>query len=327
MANKKTGLMRRASAKTAAVSRPGQQIIQASQLHKLTRVTADPVEINKTTANGRAIVRLATGDYTYRAIPFGIKSDVDLGADSYAIKGGGFMVKLDALSKYITDVTLELDNNPLIDLTIDELATINDFYGFKFSEGLQGFHFPGEEMYDSQKLRDTFALGTANLKQVKLILKTTNLFDPGTMDIVCAPHYVMQPRPASFVTKINRQYASLAQGRTTYTDLPVHDDIAWLWIKGDKISHCKLEVDGAVLFDGHIGLQKGYLRSVNRDKAALDGQFFFDFHAEGEAVSLAALVGDGQRRRGAKIKLTLDTTEATSVEFLVGNVGTYQKVR
>lgn len=310
-------------------SRPGPEITKKAQINRLTRVSNDPVEINKATGAGKCIVRLSTGDFTYRAIPFGVRSSVDLGADSYALMGGGYMVTLAALSKYISDIRLEVNGGPLQEWDTDELITVNDFYDFKFHGGFTGFHFPGEEMYDSQKMRDLFALGTANLRSLKLILKQTNLFDSDTMDIVCVPHYVQEARPATFVTRTQPILHTFSGvGKHTYNELPTGDDIQSIWVIGDGISHLKLEVDGETLIDGHIDDYKAYLRSVNRDNSPLDDQWFIDFQAEGEATALAALDLPGEVRRGAKVKVTLTTTQAeTPVKFITNHVGTYHKVR
>lgn len=311
------------------VSRPNAQVTQAAQLGRLTRVTDEPIEVNKNGQNGRSVVRLDTGPYTYRAIPFGVRSEVDLGTDSYPLVGGGFQVRLDALSKYISEVRLEANGAPMQEWDVDELNTINDFYDLKFHGGFSGFHFPGEEMFTNQRHRDLFALGTANLKNLKLVLRQTSLFDPATMDIVCQPHFVKQARPATFVNTTEVvSHTFTGVGKHTFKDLPDGDDMQAIWIKGEGISHVKLEVDGVLLIDTHISGYKSYLHSVNRDKDSLDNNWLIDFMAEGEPTALAALDLPAELRRGADVKLELTTTNAsTPVKFITVHVGPYHKVR
>jgi hypothetical protein len=310
------------------VARPGNEITQNAQLSRFTRINSEPVDVIKSGQNGRTVVKLDTGEYTYRAIPFAIHSDVDLGADTYSKMGGGYIVENSAISKYISEIRLEANGAPMQEWDTEELRTVNDFYDLKFSGGFMGFHFPGEEMYTRQAHRDLFALGTDNLRGLKLTLRQTGLFDPDTMDIVCVPHFVKQRRSATFVTTtetISKTFSGV--GKHTIRDLPDSDDIQSIFIKGDGISHIKLEVNGVLMHDCHIGEYKAYLKSVNRDKGALDNQFFIDFMAEGEPTALAAADG-GKSRAKDGIKLEITTTQAeTPVKFIVSHVGPYKAVR
>ena len=250
--------------------------------------------------------------------------------DTFQIVGGVHVVLDDKIYKYIENVKLVANGATMQDYSTQELLAKNEFHGLDLGRGEIGFHLPGENMYREQKFRDLLALGTSNLRGLKVILKQTALFDNATMHVQSTPHYVMQERPATYVLTTERVVKTFSGvGKHTFIDLPDGDDIQFIWMIGNGISDVMLEVDGEALIDCSLNQYKGYLTSVGRNNSALmSNQWFIDFHAEGEPMSLAALDQPVEVRRGARIKIDLTTTNAeTEIQFVVGHVGPYQKVR
>ncbi len=321
------GISRRVRA--VRVARPSAEIIQNSQLGRMTRVSAEPTTVNQANGAGQTIVELATGSFAYRCIPFRIVSDVEIVGDTVPTVTGKHVVTLDKVSKYVTNVRLDANGSPMLELTTDELLARNAYQGLELSIGETGFHFPGYGVFEGQRVRDLLSLGTKNLSQLKLILQQTGAFDAATMKIESAPHWVNESRWATFVTtnQINTTTFSGA-GQHTYQNLPSGDDMQSVWVKGDGISRIKIEVDKELLIDADLETYAAYLRSMGKDPAAFGDQFYIDFQPEGEPTALAALDQEADIRRGARVKVTLTTTNATTpVKFITTHVGAYHKIR
>ncbi len=321
------GISRRVRA--VRVARPSPEIIQNSQVGRMTRVTSEAATVNQANGAGQTIVELATGSFVYRCIPFRIVCDAEIVGDTVQMINGKHVVTLDKVSKYVTDVRLDANGSPMLELTTEELISRNAYQGLELSIGETGFHFPGYGVFEGQRPRDLLSLGTKNLTQLKLILQQTGLFDAANMRIESTPHWVNDSRWATFVTtnQINTSTFS-GVGLHTYQNLPAGDDMQSVWIKGAGISHVKVEVDKELLIDADIETYAAYLRSMGKDPAAFGDQFYIDFQAEGEPTALAALDQEADIRRGARVKVTLTTTnENTAVKFITTHVGPYHKIR
>ncbi len=310
------------------VAQPSPEFLSQARLRRHTRVNTRPVEIQMNLAGGRSQIKLDTGPQTYRAIPFMITNDVAIAGET-TLTDGLHVVDTAFISKYISNAKLSANGAPMQDLSVDELIQRNAFHGQSFGNGVTGFHFPGPNMYHSVKVRDAFALGTANMRALKLELTQTAAFNPVTMEIRCVPHYVLEARPTGFVTTTERVTESFAAiGKHTFTDLTDADDMENFWLIGSGITDLKVEVDGEVLIDCNRHEYNAMLIADGRDPAAVGDNWFVDFHSDGEPRSLAALDLPAELRRGAAVKIDLTTTAAnTAVEFLTTHAGLYKNIR
>ncbi|MBV1863006.1 MAG: hypothetical protein KUG74_01100 [Rhodobacteraceae bacterium] len=307
---------------------PSPEEVKGTRLPRHTRVNGRVIEIAQNLAGGKSQVRLETGSPTYRAIPFSIVSDAEIVGETTEV-AGRHIVDTAFISKYVDNVALLANGAPMQDLTTDELIMRNNFHDQDFGEGVTGFHFPGENMYLSPAVRDTFALGTRGMRGLKLELSQTAAFNATTMQVKCMPNYVLMPRKTGFVNTTERVIQSFgAVGKHTFTDLPDSDDLQNFWLIGAGITDLKVEVDGEVLIDCNRHEYNAYLLSEGRFPAAVGDNWFIDLHSSGEARSLAALDLPAETRRGAKVKIDLTTTVAdTEVQFLATHAGLYQNIR
>ncbi len=321
------GVSRRVRA--VRVAKPSAEIKQNSRITRMTRVSSEPATVNQANGAGQTIVEFATGSFVYRCLPFRIVSDVEIVGDTVPTVTGKHVVTLDKIANYVTDVRLDANGSPMLELKTEELIARNAYQGLELSIGETGFHFPGNSVFDDKEARDLLALGTQNLTQVKLILQQTGSFDAATMKIESAPHWVNESRWATFVNtnQINSTTFSGA-GAHTYQNLPSGDDMQSVWVKGAGISHIKIEVDKELFIDADLETYGAYLRSMGKDPAAFGDQFYIDFQPEGMPTALAALDQPADIRRNARVKVTLTTTNATTpVKFITTHVGAYHKIR
>jgi hypothetical protein len=307
---------------------PSNQATQKVRLRRPTRIDTSYVSANSGTKSGYTTFKLERGDATYRALTWGIECTAAI-ADITTQIGGKHYVLREKLSNYIGQVRTVANGSIMQEFSQEELTMYNEFHGIAYGPVYDGFAYPGDNVYDSRAMTDAFALGTNNLKSLTLELQQLNTFDADTMELVIMPHVVDMPQPAYYVNTSDRLNTSFTGvGEHTYTDIPIGNDIRNVWIKGDGITHVKLVVDGDTFFDMDLAQYQAYLMHHGRDVDAMEGNWILDFHSEAEPRSLAALDGEAERRRNAKYKLTLTTTEdVTPVEFILQNADFYRKIR
>jgi len=309
-------------------AQPSQDATKRYRLPRPTRIIGDYVSASLGIKSGYVTFELETGDVTYRSINFGIECNAAIAGVTVEI-GGAFYVKEELISDYIGSVRLVGNGSAMWEFTAAELRKRNLFHGQNYGPAFTGFSYPGEGMYWNRNLVDAFALGTGDLSTLTFEARLEAAFDANVMDLVVRPQAVDMLRQTGFTfiaKRSNWTFTGIAQH--TYTQLPVADDIKEIWIMGDGIKHIKLEVDGDLMFDMDRATYESYLISNGRDPDALGGQWLLDFHAEGDARSLAALDRKGELGRNAKIKLDVTTTlQETPVEFVVMNSGLYRKIR
>lgn len=297
-------------------------------LKRPTRLTGDYIGASIGNKAGWQTYKLECGDATYRAVTWGIQVNAAIAGVTQLIAGFHY-VKENLLDNYIDEVRTVANGTTMQELRQFELTIRNNFHGITFGPCHSGFAFPGDNQYDSRAMTDAFALGTRNLKTLTLELKLKNAFDPSTMQISVMPYVVDKPALARFCNTTDRQSTTFTSiGEHTYNDLPVGDDLKDIWIMADGISRIKLKVDDDLLFDMNRVEYESWLYHNGRDPSALFGNWFLDFHVEGEPRSLAALDRPAERRRDARYQLTVTTTnQNTPVNFLMTNSDIYRKIR
>lgn len=307
---------------------PAQKKAATLRLPRLTRITDQYVDATVGTQAGFSTFKLETGDVTYRAITWGIVCTGEIVGVTLPRDGKHYM-RAEKLKDYIGEVRLTANGTDMQSLSQEELETRNSYKGITFGPHYTGFAFPGSNAYELRQWLDAFALGTQGMKNLVLGLKATADFDPATMEIVCMPHAVDMQKPVGFTFTTDRSNQTFASAGThTYYDLPIGDDVADIWVKGEGISHIRLEVDGDVLFDMDRMQYESYLIANGRNPQVLGGEWFLDVHCEGSPRSIAALDRAAERKRDARIKLELTTRNAsTNVEFLVTHADLYARIR
>lgn len=322
MANNQA-LTRRTSRQKAniGVSEPSHAAGQSYLLRGPTRVTQDYVTPNRGSISGYQTFQLVVGDAAYRAITWAVQCTAAIAGKTYTIAGVHYL-SVDAMAEYIDHVELKASGNRLQDWTIEELVNLNKYHDISFGTVYTGFAFPGEFMFSREDMTDVFALGTENMRDLYVNIrpnKTT--FDPATMEIVVMPHVVSRVKNAGFTFKNERFSETFSgTGNHSFWDLPIDDDVRFIWIKGDGISHLKLEVNKTTLLEVDRAQYESYLIEKRRDVTALNGGWLIDMFAERIPRALGALESKVERQIDARYKLELTMTNAlTPVEFIVMN--------
>lgn len=306
------------------------QVAQAKELKLtgLTRLDPDYVDATRGNRSGFATFNLEVGDATYRAITWAIKVTEPIAGQTIDYDGIHY-IRVQNLHDYLKTVQIVPNGKRLQWRTQSELNMRNNFKGVTFGPVYAGFAFPGEFVYQSQTFTDAFALGTKGLRSLAFEAELKEAFDENTMELVVMPYTVDRVKPIGFTfgnERLNTTFTGA--GSHTYYDLPVGDDLCELMILSQGISHVMLEVDGDVLFDMDRAAYEAFLISNGKDPDALNGNWLLDIHAERDARSVAGLDRNSERKRGARFKLEVTCTEATTpVEFVVTNADLYEKIR
>lgn len=307
---------------------PSQPMLKRGDLRRMTRVIPDTAIANTQLANGRSHITVECGVWTYTALPVVIISDVEIAGET-RLFAGRHIVKTEHFSKYVSSIDLRINQQLMQTWDVDLLIQKNDYNDAGLYDGFVGIVFSNPNMYDDKRVADLFALGTGNLKQVKLELVQTSAFDSTTMRIESRPHAVNERKPALFTHRtVYSPWQVHSSGWHEYTDLPTGDDIQSILVNGEGITDAVLEVDGQIIFEGSLSDHFNYLLMNGKDPAAWGEKFYFDFHAEGEPTSLAALDLPAQVARGAKIKLKLKMSQPTTeVIFQTTHAGRLVDIR
>lgn len=310
-------------------SQPSRKATRKFALPRPTRIIPDYVRATRGVKSGYETFELERGDVTYRALTFGIKSAASIAGITTAT-GGIHMIKVEHLSTYLGEARVVANGTQMQALHVSELITRNAFHGNTFGPVFTGFAYPGENMYWDRGLVDAYALGTMGMKSLSLEIKLEAAFDNDTMELIVMPHAVDIARGPGFTFTTERlNTVWTGAGKHTYMQLPIAEDIKDVWIMADGIERVKMTVDSDILFDMSRFEYEAFLTTNGRDVSVLGGQWFLDFHIEGDARSLAALDRPAELRRDARVKLEVVTSDPvnTPVEFLITHAGIYNKIR
>ncbi len=298
------------------------------RLTGLTRLDPDYVDATRGNRSGFATFNLEVGDATYRAITWAIKVDAEIAGQTIEYDGIHY-IRVQSLHDYLKTVQIVPNGKRLQWRTQSELNMRNNFKGISFGPVYAGFAFPGEFTYQSPTLTDAFSLGTKGLRSLAFEAELKEAFDEDTMELVVMPYTVDRVKPIGFTfgnERLNTTF--VGTGTHTYYDLPVGDDLCELMIVAEGISRVMLEIDGDVLYDMDRAAYEGFLISNGKNPEELNGNWLLDIHAERDPRSVAGLDRKSERNRGARFKLEVTCTAATTpVEFVVTNADLYEKIR
>lgn len=297
-------------------------------LRRPTRIAASYISATLGNKSGYTTFNVERGDATYRALTWGIRCTAAI-VDVTVNIAGVHYVQRDKLSTYLGQVRTVANGSIMQEFSMAELTTYNKFHDIAYGPVFDGFAYPGDNLYSDRAMSDAFALGTKNFRSLTLEIQQKAAFDAATMEIVVVPHVVDKPMHAYFCNTTERLSTTwTGVGLHTYLDLPVNDDLRNIWIIADGVQHVKLEIDGDIMFDMDRAQYEAYLSHHGRDTAALGGSWLLDFHAEAEPRSLSALDLPDERRRDARYKLTVTTTQdVTPVQFVLQNADLYKQIR
>ena len=291
---------------------PSNKLRNQGDLHRIPRIIPDNAFETTQLSGGRSYIDITTGPWTYMSLPVVIVSDVAIAGETYR-KGGQHIVKTQHFSKYVSSMALRVNAQILLDYHVDELIKKNDYEDAGMLDGFVGFVFTNYRKYNDQRVADLFALGTGNLRNVKVEMLQTSAFDSATMKIECRPIAVHERKPALYLKRSETlPFTFNGAGQHLVSTIGVGDDIESIFIDAEGITRIELEADGVKQIDGSLADVQNYLLMAGKDPSAFGNKFFIDFHALGVPTSLAAMSTPEQVSRGARIKLKITTTQANT---------------
>ena len=281
-------------------------------------------EIGTFVANNWGYVTFPVGRYTYRLwniqliAPAAIASVTDL-------REGENVVKTANIADYLDTLIIEINGQAKWELTVPELVKLNAYQNLDTSEGTIRIPFGSPNIHNTDMVEDAYQFGTANLKSVKLRIKTKAAWVTG-MRVSVAAEYANVARPIGyFQTTTRYAYTAFGAGNFAISDLAVGIDFSTVWVQGAGIKRAKFKVDDDWVFDCTNWQLRSLHEAWGKDMAALGSGLMFDSFRDGDGIGLDSVSDElPERRRGADVRLELDMASAnTPLTVVVFHCGLY----
>ena len=298
-------------------------------------IDEDLIKVGSKLSNGQIVCDFPTGDYTYRGVMLAVKaaanatvgtlaagSSVSLGQD------GRYYIRQDALFRLFDRIKLEADGRIIWDFENwrDFEAYMKTYkWGFNGSNGFAFFGFGWPHIFrEGVPFEDLFALGTGNIRDLKLTLYTSSNFEDG-WEVQATAFFAPQRMPARHVISREVYVETFATaGVHTIRDLPIDRPIHRILVTvptGKTITDYKLEVGKVelqkasshtqqmldMLMQRHAGenSEVGPYRLSSGALSGVGGLVTFDFDLWRNSQTLRPLTTDAQRRRDDEIAIEL----------------------
>lgn len=284
----------------------------------------DVFSVSPAYSDGTATMDLKTGKYTYENLQFMIRSAAEIVGDTFAVDGKHY-VSTGKLDKYISRVRLEIDGVVERDLPMDLLVKFNEMDGYDVLAGVAWMVFGGPHQFDDKRVEDVYALGTNNVRDLRILVDLTTDWVDGSMFVEGMAEYTSTNRPITHLRTVkSKKESATGAGQFTITGLPIHSDIGAIHVLGDNILSAELIIDDVeVMSIGNYQLL-GFNRLYGNDPLALGNGMTFDFMRSKEiSKALKSLERADQRKRNADIKIILEMAGAAELTVITDQVGRY----
>ena len=280
--------------------------------------------ITEQRSDGTAVARLKTGQYTYSGCYIGVRSKVEIVGKTVAVDGKHY-VKSANLPEFVGEIRLEIDNVVERNLSCARHIAFNQKDGYDVQDGIIYMPFGGPFQFDNMAVEDVYQLGTKDVRDLEITFDLTAAWDNSNMFLEIMSEYTSSVRPIGFLrtTKTLIRNATGA-GEFTIDGLPIHSDIAAIYVLGSNIKSAVLTVDDVeVESAGNYWIAaRNKLFGVNTD--ALGDGVVFDFLRDKDVnKGLKSLESNAQRKRNADLLITLDMMDAEELTVIVDQIGRY----
>lgn len=281
--------------------------------------------ITEARSDGTAVATFKRGPYTYKGFYIRVRSKVAIAGKTIATSGKHY-IKTANLSEFVSKIRLEIDNEVERELSTDNLVKFNAKDGYNVQDGTLYMAFGGPFQFDDMGVEDAYSLGTQNLRSLEVTFDLTSIWDNANMFLEVHADYTSVARPLSFIRTVKTFiHQATAAGEYTIDGLPVHSDIAAIYVLGSNINSGKLIVDDQEVYnaDAHLQAALNKMHGVNVD--ALGAGMVFDFLKDKDIrKGLKSLESAAQRKRGADLQIMLDMEAAAEVTVIVDQIGRYK---
>lgn len=302
----------------------GKELLQRAKTTRAVDKIRDPFTISPAYSDGTATMEVKTGLYTYQFFQIMVRTSAAIAGETI-LREGKHYVQTAHLSKYISRMRLEIDGNIERDLTMDQMVNFNAFNGYDVMDGQVFMVFGGPHQFDDKTAEDLYALGTANLRSVRVLVDLSSDWTDGTMFLEGMAEYTSTRRQITHLRTVKQQrYAPASAGEYTISDLPIHSDIGGIYVLGANILSAKLEVDGVEIMKVTNYQLKGINKLYGTAPDSLGDGMVFDFLRNREVTKgLKSLESNAERKRNANISITLDMGAANEINVITDQIGRY----
>lgn len=282
------------------------------------------VEIGTFVANNWGYVTFPVGRYTYRMWNLALVAPAAI-ATVTDNQAGEEVVKTWKIGDYIDTVVIEINGQAKYELTINELVKLNAYQNLDTTEGVLRMAFGSPNIHNTDLVEDAYQFGTANLKSVRLRVKTKPAWVTGMRLSVACEYAAVGRNIGYFQTTTRYVYTNPGAGNFSITDLAVGKDFSTIWAQAPGIRRAKLTVDREVVVDATNFQLRSLHEAWGKDVTGLGAGMVFDSFRDGDGVGLDSIADQTQERsRGADVRLDLDmTTAGQTLTVVVFHCGLY----
>lgn len=282
------------------------------------------VEIGTFVANNWGYVTFPCGQYTYRMWNLALIAPAAI-ATVTDNKDGEEVVKTAKIADYIDTVVIEINGQAKYELTIAELVKLNAYQNLDTTEGVLRLAFGSPNIHNTDLVEDAYQFGTANLKSVRLRVKTKPAWVTGMRLSVACEYAQVGRNIGYFQTTTRYVYTNPGVGNFSITDLAVGKDFSTIWCQAPGIKRAKLTVDREKVVDATNFQLRSLHEAWGKDVTNLGAGMIFDSFRDGDGVGLDSIADQTQERaRGADVRLDLDmTTAGQTLTVVVFHCGLY----
>lgn len=303
-------------------SQVGGEMGKKLRVQRIFRISDTICNVGAMSADNICYVQLPTGAYTYRMLQISLLAAATIASKTTAVEGE-HVVNTAALNDYVEWFAIEINGREVVKYRTAELVALNAYHKIDTADGNVAFTFGSPNLFSEDLHEDAYLFGTGNIFSAKLLIKTRSAMPNGMKPRITA-EYAPVRRPVGYFqsTTVN-EYSFAASGKQTITDVPNGIDFASIWINGTGVKSVLLEIDKQIAFEASAQAIRANASMWGKNVAALPG-LMLDGFRDGDAIGFDSLTNsEGERKRGADVRLTLDLASAGSFRLITSHCGLF----
>lgn len=283
------------------------------------------VEIGTFVADNTGYVTFPIGEYTYRLWTISLIAPAVIAAVTDAREGEN-VVKTAKITDYIDTFIIEINGVNKWEMKASELQALNAYQNLDTTEGELRIAFGSPNIHNLDMVEDAYQFGTANLRSVKLRVKTKPAWVSG-MRISIGTEFAPTRRPLGYWQSTTR-YGYTAPGAGTYsmTELAVGVDFAQIWVMGTGIKSLVFTIDREKVLECTAWKLRALNDAWGKDMNLLGAGIMIDNFRDGDGVGFDSITDQQvERARGADVRLDLNMAAATTLSVIVFHCGLFSQ--
>ncbi|MDS0927305.1 hypothetical protein OD754_10765 [Rhodobacter capsulatus] len=268
------------------------------------------VTIGTFVASNWGYIEFPIGRYTYRQWGFSLLATAAI-AGVTTLRDGKHVVDTAKIPDYIDTFVIEINGAAKWEMTAAEFVKWNGYQNLDTSNGVLRWAFGAPNLHNTDAAEDAYQLGTANLRSLKLRVKTKSTWVNGMMPLINVEYAAVARNIGYFTTTTRAVFTNPSAGDYYNSDIAVGIDFATIWVQGASINRAKLTVDREQIFDCQNYQLRAMHEAWGKDVAALGDGIIFDSWRDGDAIGVDSVSDSvAERKRGADVRLDLNMAAA-----------------